>query len=210
MVEDFKETNLTEIEKREIYEHNMNILSQVLEKTKRQNERINSRKYSSLDEIRNNVNINQQDDTRSIEITGKSSEAFIDGYDTDEIEEHFDSEFIEKLNQKIDTEYQFGLKILKTYCIFCHYRDIKLPSQDELDEIKDSLEGWKFIPKEEYKFINYNEELLFLNIKNFKIILQEGKFKKITNWGISCYINKREGINNLYPIFKKITEDDIE
>lgn len=213
MVEDFKESNLTEIEKREIYEHNMGILAQVLEKTRRQNERINARKYTSLDEVRKAVNVNQQDeDCRSIEITGKAGEAFIDGYDTDEIDEHFDEQFLEALNEKIDVEYQFGLKILKTYCIFCHYRDIKLPSQDELDEIKEELEGWRFVPKEEYNTIKYNEEILFLNIKNFKIILKEGKYREHSKWGVKCFINKKEGsttLNYLNPIFKKITEDDV-
>lgn len=213
MVEDFKDSNLTEIEKQEIYEHNMGILAQVLEKTKRQNERISARKYNSLDEARKAINVNQQNgDCRSIEITGRGREKLIDGYDTDELEEHFDEEFLEALNDKIDEEYQFILKIIKTYCIFCHYRNIKLPSQNELDEIKEELEGWKFVPKEEFQSLRRGEDLYFLNIKDFKVVLQEGTFKEKTNYGINCYLGKNKGtthLNYLNPIFRKITEDDV-
>jgi hypothetical protein len=210
MVNDFRESNLTEIEKREIYEHNMNILAEVLQKTKKQNERINSQKFNSLEEARNAICVSQQNDCRTIEIKGNTKEDFISGYDTDEIEEHFDEEFIKSLNDKIEKEYEFSLKILKTYCIFCHYRDIKLPSQDELDYIKEELEGWIFVPKEDFNNLKYNEELYFLNIKNFKIVLQEGKFRKKTSWGINCSFNKNIiSLNYLNPIFRKITENDI-
>jgi hypothetical protein len=210
MQDDFRESNLTDIEKREIYEHNMGILAQVLENTRRQNERIAKRNYNSIDDVRKSINVNQQNgDCRSIEIKGKAADAFIDGYDTDDIEECFDDDYIEALNNKIDTEYQFALKILKTYCIYCHYRDIKLPSQEELDEIKEDLEGWQFVPREHFKTLKFNDELYYLIIKNFKIILQTAYFKENTRWGIKCYNKTTKTIitlNNLNPIFRKITD----
>jgi hypothetical protein len=213
MASDFRESNLTELEQREIYEHNMKILEQVLEKTKRQNEHISRRCFNSIDDARKAIHVNKQNrDCRTIEIRGKAADELTAGYDTDELEEHFDEEFIAALNNLIDKEYQFALKILKTYCIFCHYRDIKLPSQTELDEIKEDLEGWQFVPKEDFKKIEYNEELYYLVIKNFKIVLQTGRFRSLSNWGIKCYNSINNcivSLNKLNPIFRKITEDDI-
>lgn len=213
MANDFRESNLTELEKREIYEHNMEILAQVLENTRRQNEKVAKREYKSLDDARKAINVKQQNgDCRTVEIKGPAANAFIDGYDSDELEEHYDADFIEALNKKIDIEYQFILKILKTYCIFCHYRDIKLPTQEELDDIKDTLEGWIFVPKEEFKNIKYNEDLYFLNINDFKIVLATGKYKTTDKWGVKTY-NKNQNtvisLNYLNPIFRKINENDV-
>jgi hypothetical protein len=200
MKNDFRESNLDEIEKRAIYEHNMKILEQVLNKTIKQNESISKHMYNSVEDARNSINVNMQNDNiRTIEISGRDNE----------IEECFDEEYIEELNNKIDTEYLFNLKILKTYCIFCHYRNIKLPSQEELDEIKEELEGWEFLPKEKFKKLKYNEELYYLIIKNYKIILQKGNFKENTIWGIKCYNKSSNSIitlNKLNPIFMKITD----
>jgi hypothetical protein len=241
MLNDFKESNLTEIEKQKLYNHNMNILSQVLDKTKNQNKRINNIKYNTIEEARNSINniyatqqpnshiqqthsINNKhfttnkkklihkidiNQTKQINITSNNN----NNNDNSDIElDEYDEQYLEKLNNKIDNEYNFALKILKTYCIFCHYRNIKLPNQNELDYIKEELEGWQFVPKEEFKTIKYNTQLYFLYIKDFKIILGKGYYKQINKWGISIYINKRketEKLNNLNPIFKKITDIDV-
>jgi hypothetical protein len=212
MISDFRESNLTELEQQEIYQHNMEILSQVLEKTKKQNEQISKNKYKSIKEARKAINVKTQNgDCRTVEISGDAVNKLVSGYDMDDLEEHYDTEFIEALNKKIDNEYNFNLKILKTYCIFCHYRDIKLPSKEELDEIKEELEGWQFVPKEDFKKLEYKDELYYLVIKNFKIVLEEGKFRDITNWGIKCYnSNSIITLNKLNPVFRKITEEDLD
>lgn len=217
MLTDFNESNLTEIQKQEIYRHNMQMLQNILENTKTKELKFNSlseaKNYLSnnLDnnnnrndnDINNRNNLNN-DDIKTIEIKDKNG--FIAEDDFSENEEDFDEEKLEAISNKIDIEYEFNLKILKTYCIYCHYRFIKLPTKTELDDIKEILEGWIFIPREEFGNLEKNNKLIFLTLEDEKVVIKYGKFKykKIDNLYIKCNDGKNYIINKYNPLFRKI------
>lgn len=224
MIEDFENSNMTLIEKREIYEHNMNMLASILEKTKS-----HSTQFNSLDDVKNSLGMNKNINSETKQINIKNGlNDFMEQYDTDDsdLEDHIDEEVLEKLNNMIDKEYLFNLKILKTYAIFCHYRDILLPSKDDLDEMKDELEGYVFIPKENIKQLKQYTEVIFLALENAKMVMMSGHFNRIIDNQVEVILNyipiqkykknkliekrKYKLLHKFNPIFRKITLDDIE
>lgn len=213
MKDDFIKSNITELEKKNIYEHNMNILKNILNKSYNTN---NINKYKSIKDVRDSINIEKKKngDIKEINVTipnnkkKKSNEVSDDDYDTSDLDE--DPELLKKIERYIDIEYEFNLKILKTYSIFCHYRNIMLPSNTDYEIIKENLEGYVFVPKEKFKDLKKNEKLLFLTLQNEKIVMLYGNFKKINKWGLHLWIPKLKRnmqLNYLNPIFKKITEN---
>lgn len=223
MIEDFENSNMTLIEKRELYEHNMNMLASILAKTK-----THTAQFDSLADAKQALGMNKNidDDTKRIDIKNGLDD-FMEQYDTDDsdLEDHIDEEVLEKLNEMIDKEYLFNLKILKTYAIFCHYRDILLPSRDELDEMKDELEGYVFIPKENIKKLKQYTELTFFALENAKMVMLSGHFNRIIDNQVEVILNyipiqklkknktyKRQYklLHKFNPIFRKITLNDIE
>ena len=211
MLSDFQQSNLKEIEKRELYEHNMMILNSILENVKP----INHYTYSNIDEAKSNINISTtktagRRETKQITIRAHHTEASDDEY---VYESDLEPETIDKLNEIIDKEYAFNLKILRTLCIYYHYRDIKLPTQAELTEIKEDLEGWVFVPKEEFITLKNKCDLIYLTIENEKIVaITDAYFIKCLNpVSIEVYnynTKKRKKLNKYNPVFRRILIED--
>lgn len=220
MIEDFENSNMTLIEKHDMYKHNMNMLASILDKTKKHD--VN---FNSLDDTKQALGMNLQNETKRIDIKNGLDD-FIKQYDTDDsdFEDNIDEEVLEKLNALIDKEYEFNLKILKSYAIFCHYRDILLPSKEDLAEMKDDIEGWKFIPKEDIRQLKQFTEVIFFTLINGSMIMMEGHFNRIIDKQVEVILNyipfqklkkknmKREYklLNKFNPIFRKISIDDVD
>lgn len=219
MVNDFADSNLAEIEKRELYTHNMKVLETILNKVKAPTINLvnnNGNKDDIKRQIKQAMNINTELDSNVKTININSHEK-ITARDDDDLlsEDELDDDIIELLNNKIDYEYDFNLKILKTYCVYCHYRNIKLPTQEELDYIKEELEGWIFVPHEELTKLSYKKSVIYLTIENEKILCNTNSvFKCLTNRKDIIIQDKLTGdkimLGKLNPIFRKITLKDID
>lgn len=194
---DFNDQNKKLIEKKEQYAHNQEMIKSILNSKTKKNITLNNLNEAQ-DFIKKNI--------KSININLNDS----DSEESDD--EEIDEETIKLLNDKIDIEYEFNLKILKSYCIFCHHRDILLPSKTELNDIKDKLEGYLFIDKKSFQLIPKKTILYYLYIAdNGKIAIQSGKFISIANNGILVKLSNKttKYLNYLNPIFRKINLNDI-
>lgn len=132
------------------------------------------------------------------------------------------NEQLTKLNNLIDKEYEFNLKLLKSYCIFCHFRGVKMPTKNMLNDIKEDLEGLKFLEFNQFniKYPELNDKLYYITVDrdNLQIKFGYGYFKKYH--GSYILITNSKGIskntkveyiklNSLNPIFRKINFNDI-
>lgn len=217
MLNDFAVSNLEEIEKRNLYNHNMKILESILDKTPRQvisnssnpEEALMKARQIMLDKDYNEDYIDNTSETKTINL---KDDMYEDYYTSDE---ELDDETLKKLNNFIDESYAFNMKILKTFCIYCHYRDIYLPSQNELDEIKEALEGWKFLEYSGLKKLKKGTQIMYLRTIKGKLVLRdidgESKFNSIIrNNKISIKENKKTlYLTKLNPIFIKIQLSDV-
>lgn len=118
------------------------------------------------------------------------------------------------INDIIEKEHRFNMKVFKTYCIFCFYRDILIPEEKEIQSISDTLEGYKYIPMESLNELQ-NWELiyyLYIDSKSLKIEMGTGYIKKIKGKYITIYntnLRRDKVLNYLNPIFRKIRMTDI-
>lgn len=210
MLEDFSLSNLDNIEKQELYNHNMKILQSILNN-------IPTRTITNVTDMDDMMSkarqIIQNRDSEQEEIKCINIESNKKGavcYD----EEYYDETTIQLLNNLIDVEYIHNLKILKTYCIYCHYRDIFLPSQEELDEIKDALEGWKYLDTYELRKLPKGTFVIYLKIEKGRIKLTQHDNIKFEEFISNKKIKLRKGQKTFYsygisPIFRKIELEDI-
>jgi hypothetical protein len=118
------------------------------------------------------------------------------------------------INDIIEKEHRFNMKVFKTYCIFCFYRDILIPEEKEIKSIDETLEGYKYIPMESLNELNNWELIYYLYIdgKSLKIELGQGYIKKINGKYITIYntiLRKDKVLNYLNPIFRKVRMTDI-
>ena len=118
------------------------------------------------------------------------------------------------INEIIEREHIYNMKILKTYCLFCFYRDITIPDTNDIEKIKNNLDGYKYLPIESLNELNKYELIyyLYVNSSSLEIKLGYGYVTKIKGKYISVYnleLKKKKILNYLNPVFRKVRMDDI-
>jgi hypothetical protein len=125
------------------------------------------------------------------------------------------------ISEFIDLAYARIIKICKVYFIRALYFDYQMPSQEEIAELKDRLLGHLHIPRQKW-----HERLPLKSRIEYMNITRDGRVELATAWvmrvkGYHLFVshnmlgggkgvkNKWRKLSPHFPVFHKITNDDI-
>lgn len=131
-----------------------------------------------------------------------------------------DEDLREIINEFIDWSYSRIIKIVKVYIIRAKLFLFDHPDPDEITELKQRLEGHMHMTRSQWSRLPLKSRIEYLAIQNNKVKLLSGWIMKITpchlfithktiGWGSGMAFRKWKKLNHYFPIFHKISNDDI-
>ena len=132
-----------------------------------------------------------------------------------------DDEKRQIISEFLDSTYAQIIKIVKVYFIRALYFDYQMPTQEEIAELKDRLLGHLHIPRQKWQTrLPLKSRIEYMNIT------RDGRVELATAWvmrikGYHLYVshnmsgggkgvkNKWRKLSPHFPVFHKITNDDI-